>query len=505
METTELSRRVFESLGASDSPEVFEENLAARNVELEWSPNRTGVKFRPIGSTTWLKGSSTSRDLSASKILWALARNAELRREARQAGESAAAAAGVRAHARAESVLTRVDGAVPAPEKENSRALLPDAAAAEAAAMRYQESKGDGLDFLALPPITTKSAGRPLDDAGLLPPASDEAEALARHKKTKKEQEERDRDQAMLDVQAEIRKLSVKQLLDLKSNVPPFVLTAAAIEALVNLMIRLFTLGLVRRVDNLSDALAARQELQQYAEAELDRRRRSPASVVDRKAALNEYAAAVQERSNALDKRYSVQQMSNMHRDRAGAAVLLRRQLEAGFDRLQTSRGHETIKKRRAEHQAAVAAHRAVRDSDKDLVPAGFGGLFITRAQRDAAAVEKASASLKLKRAAELRESTKALLNLFLNEVEEVALKHEKEEADALKVIKNAEALERHLISLQLRDLPDQLRQVSAAAQRAQHQERGVEIVAEHNRPKTLAELAEVERQRQLGLADRRG
>ena len=406
----------------------------------------------------------------------------------------------------------------PAQVLQQARALTPEASskAKEAATMNIS----DNLDFLKPPPLM-RPADVPLDGAGLVSvpamtgSAAADGEAQERHKKKlKTEQEKRDRsgDQAELNNLTELKKLSVRELLDLKSTVPPVVLTAAAIERLVNWLIRLLSLGLVKRADNLSDALSARARLQEFAEAELDRRRRSPSSVSERKAFLQECSEAVQERctalqerAGALDKRRSDQKMARLYQDHAAEAAALRSQLEAGLDRRQVAHGHETIASRRAAHYAAVRAHRAARD----LVPAGFTGLLITKAQRDAAAAAKAEAALTLRQAAEQRAAAKAQLQLFLDEVEEAALKHEQEAAERAAAVSKADKIERDALARELRALPDQVREVGVAVRRVQHQERAVALVAEHNRPKTPVEIeveaAEIERLRQLDLANRRG
>ena len=169
----------------------------------------------------------------------------------------------------------------PAQVLQQARALPPEASSKAKEAITMD----DDLAFLNSPP-PPRPADVPLDDAGLVSTLTGSAaaggEVQARHKKKLEiEQEGRDRDQAELELIAEVKRMSVRQLLDLKSsaNVPPFFLSAAAIEKLVNLLIRLATLGLVRRGDTFAAALAARDKLRAYAEAELDARRRSPATV----------------------------------------------------------------------------------------------------------------------------------------------------------------------------------------------------------------------------------
>ena len=411
----------------------------------------------------------------------------------------------------AERVASRL-AKQPEPFLQPPGALLP--AAIDQAEGATMNAMNDDLDFLN-PPPPPRPADVLLDDAGLAlaPTLTGSAvaggEAQTRHKKKLEvEQEGRDRDQAMLDMQTAIRTMSVKELLDLKSNVPPFVLTAAMIERLIGLMVRLLTLGLVKRVDNLSDALGARQQLQQLAEAELDRRRRLPATLADRKEALREYGAAVEWRSKALNERRTLRSMPDprAHEHRERRAADLRQQIEVAFDQKRVVAGLETIKTRRAAHDDARAEHRRVR-AENDKVPAGFAGLLITRAQRDAAAAAKVAAALMLKNAAARREAAKEQLQLLLDEIEQAAVVHEQHAAEEAAAAEKAEARERELLAKELRALPEQLREIGAAAQRERVGQRAAELVVDANRPKSTAEIeaAEAERLRQLDMANRRG
>lgn len=465
-----------------------------------------GLRFKPVGVHEWTKASELTRDrsLAWSQLEPRLLRNGELRARAQAEADRINAAARESAAARVAARLAKQPEQVPLPQQ--ARALTPSATqkAKEAATIMTD----DKLDFLNVPP-PPRPPGVPLDDADLAMPmtavAAASDEALAHHKTTIKNQEERDRDQAMLAMQTEIGKLSVRELLDLRSKVPPFEMTVAALQALINWMIRLLSLGLVKRVDSMSGALAARQELQRLAVDELERRRRTPAGLAERKAALEEYAEAVQERSVALGKRHSDLTMAAAYRDparEAAESAALRKQQEAGLDRRQVARGHDTIKKRRADHQAAVLAHRAVRD--ETLVPAGFGGFMITKAQRDAAVVAKAESVRKLKQAAERRAEAKKQLQVLLDEVEEAAVKHEQDAAENQAAANKAEAFERDALARELRSLPDQIRDVGVQAQHAHHAERAVTLVADAARSRTPDEIeadaAQAEAEERIGL-----
>ena len=458
-----------------------------------------GLNVRSVGAVEWEKASGLKpgRSLSWLKVEARLASNLQLRERAQAQAEQVAGTARDRAE---QQVATQL-GKQPEPVSQPARALPPAAIdQAKEAAMTDTT-----LDFLN-PHPQPRPADVPLDDTRLLPLSTTD-EAVARHKKKlKTEQEDRDRDQALLELQTSVRNLSVKELLDLKSNVPPFVLTAATIERLINLMVRLLSLGLVKRVDNLSDALAARQQLQQFAEGELDRRRRSPATVARRKEALDEYAAEVEWRSKALNTRHDLRTMPDAHASehRARRAHELRQQIEDAFDQKRVAASLETIKTLRAVHDDARAEHRRVR-AENHKVPAGFG-LLITKAQRDAAAAAKVAAALVLKSAADRREATKRQLQLLLDEVEVAAIEHEQQAAEQAAAVQKAEARERDALARELRQLPEQLREIGAAAQRERVGQRAAELVADVNPPRMPAELEaeEVERlRRQRDLANR--
>ena len=468
-----------------------------------------GLNVRAAGAEEWLKASGlkSDRSLSWSKVGARLAGNLELRERAQAQAEQVAAVARDRAEVRvADRIGKQPDHQVP----QQARALRPDAIR-----LAKEASMDNTHDFFNSP-SQPRPADLPLDDAGLLIPmhqgVAAASEAVDRNKKVEKDRDERERDQAMLDMQSELRRLSVKELLDLRSSVPPFVLSAAAIERLVNLMIRLLTLGLVKRVDNLSDALAAREELREHADRELDRRRRLPSTVGDRKKFLEEYAEAVQERTVGLDKRRSDRKHADAYRDserEAAQGVALRKQLEAGLDRRQVARGHDTIKKRRADHKTAALAHRAAREALANLVPAGVSGVFITKEQRHAAAADKAAAETRAKQAAERRAAAKEQLQVLLDEVEEEAVRLEQEAAENLAAVAKAEAIERDALARELRSLPDEIIVVNARAQQVHHAERGAALVADAARLRTAAEIeaeaaeAEAERIRRLTMINR--
>ena len=323
----------------------LESKLLEVDVELEIVRKSSGLiqglNVREAGAVEWEKASELKSDRSLSwvKVESRLVANLELRDRAQTQAEQVAVAARERAEQR---VAVRLDQQ-PKPFPQSARAMLPEAAnqAKEAITM------DDDLAFLNSPP-PPRPADVPLDDAGLVPTLTGSVaaggEAQARHKKKLEvEQEGRDRDQAELELIADIRRMSVRQLLDLKSNsnVPPFFLSASAIEKMVNLLILLATLGFVRRVDTLAAALAARDKLRAYAEAELDARRRSPATVADRKKFLAEYAEAAEERGKMLADRHALRSMPSGHADeqRARSGTELRQRIEEAIDQKRAAAG----------------------------------------------------------------------------------------------------------------------------------------------------------------------
>lgn len=202
--------------------------------------------------------------------------------------------------------------------------------------------------------------------------------------------------------------------------------------------------------------------------------------------------------------------MPDGHADerRARAAAYLRKQVRAALDIKRAGTGAPTSAQLQAEHNSAREEHRRVRaEAELELVPAGLSGLLITKVQRDAAVAAQAAAAVAVKRAAARRAAAKDRLRLFLDEIEAIAVANEQRAAAEAAAVAAAEAVERDAIARELRSLPAQLIEASAASQRAKNQQHADELVAEHHRPKTPNEIeaAEVERLRQLALANRRG
>ena len=309
-------------------------------------------------------------------------------------------------------------------------------------------------DLAFLNPSPPRPPGAPLDDAGLAARA-DEDEATRR---------QRERDALDLEIQSDLRKCSVRELLDLQSpKVPDFFLSAAAFQALLNMIIRWLSMGAIRKENTLANALEARRHLTKIAGAELDRRRRTPGGARERRDALAERQAALQKRNEALDEkggaRLQIAQDPRGAEHRHQARARRRVELEAGFDRLQVSRNLATIKQRRAEHDAAVAAHRAARND----VPVAMGMLMVP-ARRAVLQIENAARAKRLAAAAAMRAAALAALTEFLDQIEAEQQREEEEKAGALEAAAAAERQERDAISRELRELPDQVLAANAEA-----------------------------------------
>ncbi|MES2992642.1 MAG: relaxase/mobilization nuclease domain-containing protein [Pseudomonadota bacterium] len=336
MDLNDLRCRIVKALGDADSTPTFNQKLLALEVEAEWSANLAGVKFKPIGSTTWLKGSSVHRDLSAARITATLERNAELRREAGQAAEAAAASAADRAEHRVAGHIERHGGEIKiAPEAAPARALTPAAAQIEQQRLNDLEAIAtDPLAFLQ-PPPPVRPVGVPHDDAALGAPSVE-------HHRAEREAAEHE-----LDLQ--LRRMEVGQLYDLKSyEISPLLLTAEQLTALVNLMLKIMSLGLVKRSNVFAEARAAQENLADRAEQELARRKRTPASVAEKVKALGVEEKALATRKLQLSARTSIYTQSPA---RASARALVERRHDAAAA---ARTGAPTIAARR-EALAAVA------------------------------------------------------------------------------------------------------------------------------------------------------
>ena len=314
METSELSRLVFESVAAAKTTQEFDRELAARGIEVEWSANLSGLKLRPKGASTWLKGSSLNRELSAAKITAALARNADLSTDA----ERAAAVAVGTAHGRAAAVTAARLGkneseAIDANQVAQvtaPRALPPPAAAA---ARALTTAAPDPLAFL----VPAEPVPAELDDAPLVvvslasqPQADPDEEAeMARARAAVENRNEADEE-----LSRELRALNAKQLQELRNTskrpLDDLVISAALIEKLLALAARILSFGMWKKSTPMADALASRQRVAKAADDEITRRHRTPNTVTDRLKFLKEHKAALNSRRIQLDARQTMIDLS---------------------------------------------------------------------------------------------------------------------------------------------------------------------------------------------------
>ena len=395
-----------------------------------------GISARAVGVIEWEKASSLGREFGWGAVQIRLAENAARRARAQASADAANASARERA---AERLAARPQRIV-----SQARALSPGATAqAKEATMNVN----DPFDFLTPPPP-------PPIYGGLAARAEEDDDARRR----------RQRDELDLEIQADLRKLSVRELLDLQNpKIPDFFLSAAALQALLNMILRWLSLGVIRKENTLSNALDAREHLTKIAGAELARRRRTPGGAKERRDALAERQALLQKRNEALDDKGSerLQIAQDLHgaAHRRQARAQRRKELEAGFDRLQVSRGLATIKKRRAERDAAVTEHRAARDG----VPVAMGMLMVP-ARRAARQIENAARAKRLAAAVARRAAAQAALAEFMDQILEEQRREEEEKAASIEIAMASEKKEHEAISRELRELPDQVLAANAEA-----------------------------------------
>ena len=435
METAELSRLTFEAIASSSTAEAFEHELAARGIELEWTPNRAGIKLLPIGASTWLKGSTVNRELSGAKIIAALQRNADLRLVSAQASAAVIGIADDRA-----KVLTtiRVDrgealGDIAAPTGITSRALPK----AEAEAVRALATAGpDPLGFL----VPSKIAPVSLDDAQLTVDSPEEnKDADARSERT----------EAQAELSSQFRKLSAAQLIELrnasKRPVDDAVVALAILEKLLALALRILSFGAVRIATNIASALQQRQLVAQAADDEIARRHRSPGSAAERMRWLNEYQAAIGSRQIKISASQTATSLSKLQ-VAASRSSSVHEQLIVRADALRVEVGKPTSHQLKTEVEKCEAAISLL------MVEAGTR---LARLRRVAASEDW---KMKMARARVLREQAQARLARFLDAIEQDVAARE-----AAKAVKVAEAHkilkdEAEGLSIEIRDRVPALR-----------------------------------------------
>lgn len=429
METSELSRLVFACVAAAKTTQELDRELAARGIEVEWSANFAGLKLKPAGASTWLKGSSLNRELSASKIVAALARNADLKADAERAAAVVVSTADGRATAVAAARMGRNEALDVNQVVEISapRALPP----AEADAARVLvTAEPDPLNFL----VPAEPVPQTLDDAPLVaagPPSAQapdpqEAEEMARARAALQTRNEAD---AELD--KELRGLTAKQLIELrnasKRPLDESILAAALIETLLRLALRILSFGLFKRSTPMADLLASRVRLGEAADAEITRRHRTPNTVADRMKFLKEHTAALNSRRIQIDAH----------------------QTAAALSKLYPAPEHPGVTKLKAELLQHESRLEKISNDEPGVMAKMRKSAAFFRWQKDAA------------RAKELRAITAAALDKLVDEIQESVRARAAENAAAVEAANKVLKDESQAIEIEIRDrIPSLQKQV---------------------------------------------
>ena len=493
IDTAETARVLLDCAARSGDLPSFTSAAAAIGIKVlpnksETTGRISGLSIIPKGRKKAVPlGEATKNKLTWPKLLKLFEQNDQAAEAARIAAAAKVAEADERAAKRAADQIARQ----PEPEQLPPARALSSVAITQAKEAAMQDSHDDKLNFLNPAAPLPRPADVPLalDD--------DEDDDVRRRRL---EREEADRE-----LEAELRKLSVAELLDLRSSkVDDLYITAALLQKLVNLMLRILSLGLVNRSDTLSNALAARRQIGERAEAELARRRRSPESASGRLAALAGHQAALQERDQRLAGRHESRRLASLdlgETERAKQARQARlKQLEAGFDRLQASRGLDTVTKRRADRDAVQAELRAAQDD----VPVGFG-LLMLPARRQVIAEANAARAKRLASAMKQAKAMQAALQEFMDQI--LAELHREQDAATEKraaAIRN-EQIERDALLRELRDLPGQLLSAKAEVNRERVGAAAIGIVTDADKSPTMTHIDEEERARLRRLAAKGG
>ena len=393
MHTADLCRLVFESISTAKTTHEFGRELAARGIEVEWSANQSGLKLRPIASSTWLKGSSLNRELSAAKIVAALARNADLKADAERAAGVVVGTADGRATAVAAARMGRNEA-------------LAVSQVVEISAPR------------ALPPAELDDA--PLVAAG--PPSSPEADPQEAEEMARARAAALDRDEADAELSQQLRAMNAKQLLELRNTskrpLDELVITAALIERLLALAARILSFGLWKASTPMADALRSRERVAAAADDEITRRHRTPHTVADRMKFLKEHTAALNSRRIQIDAHQTAAALSKLYPapERPGVTKLKAELLQ-----------HESRLEKISNDEPGVMA--------KMRKSAAF-----FRWQKDAA------------RAKELRAITAAALDKLVDEIQESVRAREAENAAAVAAANKVLLDETEAIKIELRD-----------------------------------------------------
>ncbi|MEP7295750.1 MAG: relaxase/mobilization nuclease domain-containing protein [Burkholderiales bacterium] len=438
METTELSRLTFQAVATSSSTETFKNQLAAHGIEAEWSSNNSGLKLRPIGASTWLKASSVNRELSGSKIIAALQRNADLGLAAGQTSAAVIAVADDRAKVLTATRIDRNEALddITASAGVASRAMPQ----LEADAVRAQAAAGpDPLQFLAPQEIAPVA----LDDAKLQsvqsPAPEEDKDADARS----------ERAEAQAELSAQFRKLSAAQLIELrnaaKRPVDDAVVALAILERLLALALKILSFGAIKIATNVASALQERELVAQAADDEIARRHRSPGTAAERMRWLNDYQAAIGSRQVKISASRTAASLSKVQVAASGSSSVRERLIDRA-DALRAQAGKPTSRQMKAEVAECEAAVAVLMTE---------AGTPLARLRRLAASADWKK---RMARAETLREQAQARLVRFLDAIEQDVAARE-----AAKAVKVAEAHkilkdEAEGLSIEIRDRVPALR-----------------------------------------------
>lgn len=406
MHTADLCRLVFESISTAKTTHEFGRELAARGIEVEWSANQSGLKLRPIASSTWLKGSSLNRELSAAKVVAALARNAELQADAERAAAVVVSTADGRATAVAAARMGRNEA-------------LAVSQVVEISAPR------------ALPPAELDDA--PLVAAG--PPSSPEADPQEAEEMARARAAALDRDEADAELSQQLRAMNAKQLLELRNTskrpLDELVITAALIERLLALAARILSFGLWKASTPMADALRSRERVAAAADDEITRRHRTPHTVADRMKFLKEHTAALNSRRIQIDAHQTAAALSKLYPAPEHPAE------------------HPGVTKLKAELLQHESRLEKISNDEPGVMAKMRKSAAFLRWQKDAA------------RAKELRAITSAALDELVDEIQESVRARAAENAAAVEAANKVLKDESQAIEIEIRDrIPSLQKQV---------------------------------------------
>ena len=498
MEISDLRTRIDRALAASESVEKFNMLLASEGVDVEWSPNFSGVSYKPKGASTWLKGSSVRRDLAARGVMLVLERNAELRAAAKHAATALVGVADKRAQAFADARLARNQAldelstargasmrALPAAEADGARALA--------------QAGPDPLAFL----VPAQQVPAVLDDVAVTPTPPTHTVASAPTESDEDVAVRRNRAEAQAELSAQYRKLSAAQLIELrnvaKRPVDETLIALALLERILALALKWLSFGTIRISTNIASALQQRELVAAGADDELARRRRSTGTAAERLSALAEQEKAMRDRSDQLQ-------------DRKLASAVLRvfprpKVYFDGQERTELARGlDESLS--RAGHSTSRELTNQVRRLDRELAglaqaePKSISLLSrLNPASRAAFEAEYRAWKKRVARARELRRIMADRLAEFLRQIEqEVAVREAQREATEraqLKILKD----EREALEIEVSDGVPAWRREAERAEPQQEQHRPASLTEATEPVAEDAEAAEREREalRRLG------